>query len=81
VLTDATGTTNGSPYIRFLNSGKTLKKGASLTITLRFTAPSRSDITFDAALADVPASLRGPAEPTLARRGQPGTGVWRAFRS
>jgi hypothetical protein len=46
VLTDASGTTNGNPYIRFLNSGKTLKKGASVTITLTFTAPSSSDITF-----------------------------------
>ena len=45
-LTDATGTTNGSPYFRFLNSGKTLKKGVSVTITLTFTAPTRSDITF-----------------------------------
>ncbi len=45
-LTDATGTTNGSPYFRFLNSGKTLKKGASVTITLTFTAPTQSDITF-----------------------------------
>jgi hypothetical protein len=46
VLTDATGTTNGNPYIRFLSSGKTLKPGASTTITLTFTAPSLSDITF-----------------------------------
>ena len=46
VLTDATGTTNGNPYIRFLTSGKTLKKGASVTITLTFTAASPSDITF-----------------------------------
>jgi uncharacterized repeat protein (TIGR03803 family) len=46
VLTDATGTTNGNPYVRFLNSGKTLKKSASVSITLTFTAPSQSDITF-----------------------------------
>jgi hypothetical protein len=46
VLTDATGTTNGNPYIRFLTSGKTLKPGASISITLTFTAPSLSDITF-----------------------------------
>jgi hypothetical protein len=46
VLTDATGTTNGHPYIRFLNSGKTLTKGASVSITLTFTAASLSDITF-----------------------------------
>jgi len=46
VLTDATGTTNGNPYICFLNSGKTLKKGASVSIALTFTAPSQSDITF-----------------------------------
>jgi hypothetical protein len=46
VLTDATGTTNGNSYVRFLASGKTLKKGASAIITLTFTAPSASDITF-----------------------------------
>jgi hypothetical protein len=46
VLTDATGTTNGNPYERFLASGKTLKKGASTSTTLTFTAPSQSDITF-----------------------------------
>ena len=46
VLTDATGTTNGNPYYRFLTSGKTLKKGASVSITLTFTAASLSDITF-----------------------------------
>jgi hypothetical protein len=46
VLTNATGTTNGNPYIRFLNSGKTLKQGASLSITLSFTAASLGDITF-----------------------------------
>ena len=46
VLTDATGTTNGNPYKRFLTSGKTLKKGASVSITLTFTAASLSDITF-----------------------------------
>jgi hypothetical protein len=46
VLTDATGTTSGNPYLRFLSAGKTLKPGASLTITLTFTAPSLSDITF-----------------------------------
>jgi hypothetical protein len=46
VLTDATGTTSGNPYIRFLSSGKTLKPGASLSITLTFTAFSLSDITF-----------------------------------
>jgi hypothetical protein len=44
VLTDATGTTKGNPYIRFLSSGKTLKPGASVSITLTFTAPSLSDI-------------------------------------
>ena len=32
----------------------------------------------DAVLADVPAALRAPAEPTRARRGRPGTGVCRA---
>jgi hypothetical protein len=45
-LTDATGVTYGFPYIRFLSSGKTLKKGASVSITLTFAAPSLSDITF-----------------------------------
>ena len=45
VLTDATGTTNGNPYIRFLSSGR-LKPGASVSLTLTFTAPSLSDITF-----------------------------------
>ncbi len=45
-LTDATGTTNGNPYMRFLASGKTLKKGAGVSITLTFTAASLSDITF-----------------------------------
>ncbi len=45
-LTDATGITNGNPYYRFLSSGKTLKKAASVSITLTFTAPSASDITF-----------------------------------
>ncbi len=46
VLTDATGKTNGNPYLRFLTSGKTLKKGVSVSITLTFTAASLSDITF-----------------------------------
>ena len=46
VLTDATGTTNGNPYIRFLKSGKTITKGASVSITLTFTAASLSDIAF-----------------------------------
>jgi hypothetical protein len=46
VLTDATGTTNGNPYIRFLSSGKTLKQGASVSITLTFTAASLNDIAF-----------------------------------
>jgi hypothetical protein len=46
VLTDASGTTNGNPYVRFLASGKTLKKGASTSITLTFTAASASDISF-----------------------------------
>ena len=46
VLTDATGTTNGNPYFRFLKSGKTLKAGASTTITLTLTAASLSDVTF-----------------------------------
>ncbi len=46
VLTNATGTTNGNPYMRFLTSGKTLKKGAKVSITLTFTAASLSDITF-----------------------------------
>ena len=46
VLTDATGTTNGNPYYRFLTSGKTLKKSASTSITLTFTAASLGDITF-----------------------------------
>ena len=40
VLTDATGTTNGYPYIRFLGSNNTLRPGASVTITLTFTAVS-----------------------------------------
>jgi hypothetical protein len=35
----------------------------------------------DAALADVPASLRGRPNRPGARRGRPGTGVGRAFRS
>jgi hypothetical protein len=47
VLTEATGTTNGNPYLRFLSGGKTLKPGASLTITLTFKAPSLGDINFD----------------------------------
>jgi hypothetical protein len=46
VLTDATGTTNGNPYIRFLDPGTTLQQGASVTITLTFTARSPSQITF-----------------------------------
>jgi hypothetical protein len=46
VLTDTTGATNGNPYMRFLNPGKSLKKGVSVTITLTFTAASLSDITF-----------------------------------
>jgi hypothetical protein len=46
VLTDATGTENGDPYYRFLTSGKTLKSGASVSITLTFTAASLSEITF-----------------------------------
>jgi hypothetical protein len=46
VLTDATGTTSGNPYLRFLTSSKALKPGASVSITLTFTAPSLSDITF-----------------------------------
>jgi hypothetical protein len=46
VLTDATGTVNGNAYIRFLKSGKTLKPGASLSVTLTFTAPSLGDIDF-----------------------------------
>jgi hypothetical protein len=46
VLTDATGNTNGNPYIEFLASGKTLKKDASVSITLTFTAASLSEITF-----------------------------------
>jgi hypothetical protein len=45
-LTDATGTTNGNPYIRFLTSRNTLKAGASTTITLTFTAASLGDIAF-----------------------------------
>jgi hypothetical protein len=45
-LTDASGTANGNPYVRFLKSGKTLKPGASLSITLTFTAPSLGDIDF-----------------------------------
>ena len=45
-LTDATGTTNGNPYVCFLGSGKTLKKASSVSITLTFTAASLSDITF-----------------------------------
>jgi hypothetical protein len=48
VLTDATGTTTGHPYIRFLSSGKPLAKGASVSITLTFTAPSLSDVAFGA---------------------------------
>jgi hypothetical protein len=46
VLTDATGTTNGNPYIRFLNSGKALKPGASVSITLTFSAAGLSDVVF-----------------------------------
>jgi hypothetical protein len=42
----ATGTLSGNPYIRFLSSGKTLKPGASVSITLTFSAPSLSDIAF-----------------------------------
>ena len=46
VLTDATGTTSGNPYIRFLTSGTKLKKGASVSVSLTFTAASLGDITF-----------------------------------
>jgi len=46
VLTETTGTMNGNPYIRFLCSGKTLKKRARVSITLTFAAASESDITF-----------------------------------
>jgi hypothetical protein len=46
VLTDATGTTSGNSCIRFLSSRKTVKPGASVTITLTFTAASLSDIAF-----------------------------------
>ena len=46
VLTNATGTTNGNPYYRFLTPGKTLKSKASTSITLTFTAASLSEITF-----------------------------------
>jgi hypothetical protein len=49
-LTDATGTTNGNPYIDFLTAGKTLKKNASVSITLTFTAPSAGSITFGTAV-------------------------------
>jgi hypothetical protein len=49
-LTDASGTVNGNPYFRFLKSGKTLKPGASLSITLTFTAPSLGDIDFGTAV-------------------------------
>jgi hypothetical protein len=51
MLTDATGTANGNPFSRFLSSGHTLKKGASVTITLTFTAASQGDITFGTAVA------------------------------
>jgi hypothetical protein len=50
VLTNATGTTNGNPYLRFLNAGKTLKPGASLSITLTFSAASLSYIAFGTAV-------------------------------
>jgi hypothetical protein len=46
VLTDATGTTNGNPYLRFLSTGKALQEGVSVSITLTFSAPSLSAITF-----------------------------------
>jgi Flp pilus assembly protein TadD len=46
LLTNATGTTNGNPYIDFLASGKTLKKGASVSITLTFSDPSQISILF-----------------------------------
>jgi hypothetical protein len=46
VLTDATATTNGNPYVRLISSGKTLNGGGSVSITLTFTAASSSDITF-----------------------------------
>jgi uncharacterized delta-60 repeat protein len=45
-LTDATGTANGNPYLRFLASRRTLRNGASTSITLTFTAASLSEITF-----------------------------------
>ena len=45
-LNNATGTTNGNPYFRFLSTGTKLKKDAELSITLTFTAASLSDITF-----------------------------------
>jgi hypothetical protein len=53
VLTDATGTTNGNPYFGFLKTSKTLAKGASVRITLTFTAASLSDITFGTELEAV----------------------------
>jgi uncharacterized delta-60 repeat protein len=46
VLTNAAGRTNGNPYKRFLTSGQRLRKGASVSITLTFTAASLSDVTF-----------------------------------
>ncbi|HEV3083820.1 MAG TPA: hypothetical protein VGY66_28825 [Gemmataceae bacterium] len=45
-LTNATGTTDGNPYIRFLNSGNTLNSGANVNLTLTFTAASLNDIAF-----------------------------------
>jgi hypothetical protein len=50
VLTDATGATSGNPYFRFLSSGKSLKPGASVSITLTFSAPYLSDLVFDTAV-------------------------------
>jgi hypothetical protein len=68
VLTDATGTTNGTPYIQFLSSGQTLTQGASVTITLTFTAANPYDpydITFNPEVAVLSFAVTGfPASTT-----------------
>ena len=47
VLTDATGTTSGNPYYPLSwPPARQLKKGASVSVTLTFTAASLGDITF-----------------------------------
>jgi hypothetical protein len=46
VLNNATGTTHGNPYVRFLTAGTKLKINVEVSITLSFSAASLSQITF-----------------------------------